>query len=364
MTSSLTVAEAGTHFPRRPGYLSACTMGVPTHETSAALHRDLDAWCSGSASAATYGQAVEDSRALYATLVGVAPEAVATGSQTSSLVSIIAAGMPDNAEILCVTGDFSSVVHPFVQQAHRGVTVRFAELHDLADAVTDATTLVAFSLVQSATGAVANSDAVREAAARHAALTLCDLTQAAGWLPVNAGDFDATVCHTYKWLCSPRGAAFLTLSPALIESLVPIAAGWYSADDVWSSCYATHMPLAKTAGRFDVSPAWSAWVGAREALTFFNRLDLAAVREHCAGLGDELCRGLGIAEAHSAIVTWPDADATRLAALTAAGLTASGRAGRVRVAFHLWNTREDVAAILAAVHGEAAGDAARSGTLR
>jgi selenocysteine lyase/cysteine desulfurase len=35
--------------------------------------------------------------------------------------------------------------------------------------------------------------------------------------------------------------------------------------------------------------------------------------------------------------------------MQAAGISASGRAGRARVAFHLWNTDDDVAAVLEAL---------------
>ncbi|MDF2555635.1 MAG: selenocysteine lyase, partial [Microbacterium sp.] len=43
-----------------------------------------------------------------------------------------------------------------------------------------------------------------------------------------------------------------------------------------------------------------------------------------------------------AIVSWPDADGSALAHLRAAGISASGRAGRARVAFHVFNDEADV----------------------
>ena len=46
------------------------------------------------------------------------------------------------------------------------------------------TDLVAFSLVMSACGSVVDADAVVEAARRVGATTFCDLTQAAGWMPL------------------------------------------------------------------------------------------------------------------------------------------------------------------------------------
>ena len=41
-------------------------------------------------------------------------------------------------------------------------------------------------------------------------------------------------------------------------------------------------------------------------------------------------------------MTWHDPDGTDLMRLQAAGLTASGRAGRARVAFHVFNDAESV----------------------
>ena len=346
---ALQLDDARAQFAGARGYLAACTLGLPTAGTLAAIRADSESWARGEASAARYGDVVERVRASYAALVGVSPEAVAIGSQTSVIAGMVAASAPDGAEVLCVDGDFSSMVFPFLAQAHRGVTVRHVSPHDLAASVGPDTWLVAFSLVQSATGAIADADAIGDAARTHGAFTLCDTTQAAGWMPVDAAVFDATICHTYKWLCAPRGVAFLTVGAAFGALLRPVQAGWYAGADVWDSCYGPDMTLATDARRFDVSPAWPAWVGAEPALELFRRLDLAAVRDHTVGLADSLCDGLGIEKHGQAILSWPDPEGTDLRALTAAGLTASGRAGRARVAFHVWNDEEDAALALAAL---------------
>ena len=64
------------------------------------------------------------------------------------------ASAPDGAEIVCVDGDFSSMVVPFARagapRGHRACTLRSTRL---AEAIGPRTWLVAFSLVQSATGA-------------------------------------------------------------------------------------------------------------------------------------------------------------------------------------------------------------------
>jgi selenocysteine lyase/cysteine desulfurase len=344
-----TLAEARAQFAPDRGYLSACTLGLPTVKTVEALRTDLAAWHAGHRGPVDYERAVAAGRAHYARLVGVGIDTVAIGSQTSVMAGLIAASVPDGAEVVCVDGDFSSIVFPFMQHEHRGVSVRHVPLEALANSITERTWLLAFSLVQSATGRVADADAIVEAARRAGAVTLCDVTQAAGWMPVLAERFDLTIGHAYKWLCSPRGVAFLTVSPTFAPKLRPAQAGWYAGEDPWQSCYGPNMRLSPTARAFDVSPAWQAWIGAEPALELFAGIDPAVVAAYDGGLGDALCDGLGIEQHGQAIVTWPDADGEQLALLTDAGLVASGRAGRARVAFHLWNDEDDVEAVLRAL---------------
>ena len=343
------LAQAMESFDNTPGYLSAATMGLPTRAAVAEMTEKLHQWASATCNPMNYGDIVERTRGHYARLVGIDPTRVAIGSQTSVMASLIACSLPAGSEVLCVESDFTSIVFPFLQ--HTDLVVRAVPLAELADSVTATTTLVVFSLIQSCNGAVADVEAITAAAARHGARTLCDVTQAAGVHPVDATQFDATVCHAYKWLCSPRGVAFLTISEDFAGHITPVQAGWYAGEDVWSSVYGTEMNLAKDARQFDVSPAWQAWVGAEQPIAMFADLDIAELWEHTTGLGNQLCDALGIERQNQAIVTWPDESGTDLAKLTAAGITASGRAGRLRDAFHLWNTEEDVAAVIAALHG-------------
>ncbi|MFV0432488.1 MAG: aminotransferase class V-fold PLP-dependent enzyme [Leucobacter sp.] len=329
-------------FSAAPGYLSACTAGLPTAATVTAMRAFTDEWAAGRMDARELSAGVERCRELFAEIARVAPDRVALGSQVSQLVSVVATAVPDGAEVLCATGDFASLTHPLEQLAHRGVRVRYARVSELAEMVDPDTALVAFSLVQSANGEVADAEAISAAAARVGARTLVDLTQALGWLPVGAGSFDFAICHAYKWLCAPRGTAFLTVRDGLDEELRPLAAGWCSADEVWESCYAGHTPLAARAGRFDVSPVWPAIDGTEAALRDIAALDPHAVHAHDLALANAARDMLGLPSGNSAIVTWADPEGSDLAAMTAAGITASGRAGNARISFHLWNTAVDI----------------------
>lgn len=346
-TASPALRRAMDSFGAGHGFLAVASIGIPTLETVAAQKHDIDLWASAQLDPQGYDAVIERTRGHFAALVGVPAERVATGSQTSVMTSLVAAAVPDGAEVLCIDGDFSSIVFPFLQRP--GIRVRNVALEELAESITDDTWLVVFSLVQSATGVVADAEAICAAAASHGAFTFCDFTQAAGVHPVDAALFDVTVCHSYKWLCSPRGVAFMTLSERIQPLLTPLQAGWYAGDDVWQSCYGPEMHLALDARRFDVSPAWPAWVGAEPSIRMFAGLDIAEVWAYTSGLGDLLCDALDIPRQHQAIVAWADPDGTDLGKLIAAGVKASGRAGRLRASFHIWNDETDVAAVVAAL---------------
>lgn len=340
----LTAAWSGA-----PGYLNASTLGLPPTATADALHRAVDAWQSGSACAVGYGEAVTASRELYARLVGVPAGDVAVGSQVSVMVGVVAASMPDGSRVLTVEGEFTSVSAPFQAHADRGVQVRAVPLAALADQVRPDTDVVAFSLAQSATGELADAAAVAAAAAEVGALTVCDTTQAVGWLPVEAGVWDVTVCAAYKWLCAPRGSAFMTVRPEVLARLRPTAAGWYAGEDVWESVYGLDIRLATDARRLDVSPAWLAWVGTQSSLEVLAAVPTTVRREHGAGLADAFLTAVGRQPAARPVVALPDPDGRLQERLTAAGCVVAARAGRVRLAFHLWNGQADVDCAAAAV---------------
>lgn len=331
---------ARREFPTGSGYLDAATMGIPPVSAIEALGEDLVLWGSGRRNPAHYGAVAERARGAYARLVRASIDDVAMGSQTSVMAAVAADAVPDHGEVLVVDGDFTSIVYPFMVRCPE--RTRSVPLAALASEIGPTTSMVVFSLVQSATGEVAPVGEIRAAARAVGAITVCDLTQAAGVLPVDARDFDITVCHTYKWLCSPRGVGFMTVAPAVRNRLRPLHAGWYAGDDVWGSIYGPSMRLADSARRFDVSPAWQAVVGAAPAIELFAGLDIGTVHEHTTRLADALLASLDEAPRRRSIVALDDPETELLAAVRAAGMSASGRDGRLRLAFHLWNDETDV----------------------
>jgi selenocysteine lyase/cysteine desulfurase len=336
----LDIAAARDHWRPQGAYLNTASYGLPPDAAWDAMQAALEDWRGGRTSWEHWGDSAEGARAAFARLVGVAPETVAIGATVSELIGLVAASIPDGARLVAAEGDFTSVLFPFLAQADRGVEVAVVPLADVADAVDGRTHLVAVSAVQSASGELADLEAIAAAAAAHGARTFVDATQACGWLPLDAGRFDFLACAAYKWLVSPRGTAFLAIRPERLDEIRPSAAGWYAGADVWSSIYGTPLRLADDARRLDTSPAWLSWVGTTPSLALIERTGVEAINAHDVGLANRLRAGLGLEPAASAIVRLEIEGAPER--LEAAGVRASTRAGAARLSFHLHNTEADV----------------------
>ena len=345
-------------------YLDSATYGLPPKVALQALSAVTAAWASGRYDPVSCDQAVGRARSTFARLHSVLATDVAIGHQVSPMVGLIAASLPPRARVLAAEGDFTSLLFPLLAA---GCDVRTIPLERLADAVDSRTDLVAVSAVQSADGRLADLDAISSAAASYEALTLVDATQACGWLPLDAGRFSVVVTGGYKWLCHPRGTAFMTIAPELGDRIVPLAAGWYAGEHPWDSCYGTPLRLARDARRFDVSPAWLSWHAAAATLELFEAVGLGQIHEHNLGLANRLRTGLGLKPGDSAILSLDAADETT-DRLASAGVKAAVRENRVRLSCHLYNDEKDVDRTLEAltdcVHADGGSSSAPSGKAR
>jgi selenocysteine lyase/cysteine desulfurase len=279
---------------------------------------------------------------VFARLVGVEVSCVAVGSTVSELVGSVVTALPAGARVIVPDIEFTSMLFPLLVQQR--LDVRTVPAAQLAEAVLEGAEAVAFSAVQMSTGEVADHDAIINAADEVGAITLCDATQAVGWLPLEAGRFDAVACAAYKWLMSPRGSAFMTVSDRLLEKVVPHSAGWYAGEDVHASYFGPPLRLASSARRLDLSPAWFSWVGTHPALEVIEQVGIQAIHAHNLALANRFRVGIGLPPSNSAIVC---ADLPGAAErLRNAGIVAAVRGGLLRTSWHLYNDEHDVDRVL------------------
>jgi selenocysteine lyase/cysteine desulfurase len=320
-------------------FLNTASYGLPPTPAWDEFQSVLADWRGGRTSWEGWGDYTERARASFARMVGVPVEWIAIGANTSAMVGLLAASLRDGARVVSTEAEFTSLLWPFMAQG-RGIEVECIPVARVAESIDERTDVVAVSAVQSATGEVADLDAVVDAAAAHEARVVVDATQACGWLPVDASRVDLLACSAYKWLCSPRGTAFMSLRPELHERLTPHAAGWYAGDDPYASFYGPPLRLAPGARRFDVSPAWFPWVATAPTLDILLEIGIDAIHEHDLRLANRFREGLGLPAGDSAIVSavLPEAEEK----LRGTRAMAAARAGLLRTSWHVYNTDDDV----------------------
>jgi selenocysteine lyase/cysteine desulfurase len=148
---------------------------------------------------------------------------------------IVAASLPAEAgdNVVLYERDFDSVLFPWRPLAERGVELRHLPLERLAEGIDDRTALVAVSLVQSSDGRIPDLAAIKATGVR----LFLDGTQAVGAIAVDLDGVDYLVAHSYKWLVSPRGLAFLYVRPERLGEITPWLAGWKSRANPFEDFY-------------------------------------------------------------------------------------------------------------------------------
>lgn len=338
-------------FAPKNTYLNTATIGLLPARTVQALRTAVESVAAGQPT--DMFADVEAARASFARLARVPVRRVAAGASVAVYSGLIAASLPQGAEVLTAEADFSSVVNPFHMRGD--LKVRAVPLERLAESVRPGTALVAVSAAQSADGRVADLTAIRAAAHEHGARTYIDASQAVGWLDLDADDHDFVVAVAFKWLLCPRGVAFLAV-PEDLGGIPPLFAGWVAGERPWDSCYGPVGELARSARRFDESPALLSYAGARRSLELLEELGVDAVRAHDLALADRFRAGLSVLGHEpvpapgSPIVSVPGLG-HRQSELSEAGLQVSDREGNLRAAFHLYNTPTDVDRLLDLLSG-------------
>jgi selenocysteine lyase/cysteine desulfurase len=172
---------------------------------------------------------------------------------------------------------------------------------------------------------------------------------------VKALDLDFYVTGTLKYLLGPPGLAFMYVRKELIDSLTPTVTGWFGQRDPFAFD-PRHFDPSPTARRFESgSPAVPNVYGAVPGLELLRSLGLLRVASQVQELAQALLQGaaeLGIRaktppDTVGPLVVLHARDANLLVQKCAEqGLIVSSRMDGLRVSFHVYNTLEDVQALL------------------
>ncbi len=306
---------------------------------------------------------VADARARAARLLGTMPDCVAFTGNTSSGLSLVAAGLPWQAgDSVAVTWpDFPTVRFAFDNLRELGV--RLVELPrrdgridlDEAARLVPGCRLVVASTVDWMTGAALDAVGLGAICRREGALYCLDAIQSLGAMPTDVSalgvDFLAAGCH--KWQLGPMGLGLFYVSPKANDQLRTAAVGWRSMHD--EETLGDAFRLKTGAGRFEAGTLDIAAIAALGAsLSLLEEVGMEQVRLRIFAVLDELAAGLGERGLRVVSPLGPQERSTILAFehpdpkglfhhLDQARVAVSLRGGRIRLSPHFYNDASDVA---------------------
>lgn len=312
-------------------------------------------------------------RSLVAQLLNVPRDDIAFTKNTSQGLSIVAASMPwqPGDVVVTIKGEFPANVYPWLALQQRGVTVRFVkprngriDLNDLDVALAGAR-LLAISWVQYSNGFKIDLDALSRLCQRRGVLLSLDAIQGVGALPIDLSATPVDFCAfgAHKWLLSPEGVGVLYVNGRVRDLLQPANVGWLGVDwrDYTEFDYET--PLFASAARFEEGTRSLVGIaGLERSLGLLLDAGQANIADHLLRLTDHLAHHLLTMgyriltplehDYRSGILAFahPQRGAQELFdALRKARIVCALREGGVRLSPHLYNTIDDMDAVVDAL---------------
>jgi selenocysteine lyase/cysteine desulfurase len=172
---------------------------------------------------------------------------------------------------------------------------------------------------------------------------------------VKAMNMDFFVTGTLKYLLGPPGLAFMYVRKELIPPLVPTVTGWFAQANPFAYDPQT-LNLSPTARRFESgSPSVPNVYAALPGFQLLQEIGLENVAEHVKTLTKALLASAGELGIHAKtpagsagpLVVLQSKDSIALVQkLVDSGIVASNRHDGLRISFHVYNTMDDVNAVV------------------
>ncbi|MFE5704586.1 aminotransferase class V-fold PLP-dependent enzyme [Rhodococcus koreensis] len=327
------------------------------------LRSTLDDWATGLFDWSDWDHAADHARTEFAAYAMVPPSHVSSLGSLSEAFTTVLSGV-HQGNIVVAADEFRSVLFPAMARGRADtVNVRVVErtpgrsrTEDLLAAIDRSTALVAASEVITLDGERVDIEQLADAAHAVGAQFFANLTQTMGVLRTDLSNLgaDFTAVHGYKWMLCPRGTTWLVGDPAGTWNPEPLAPSWKTTGPP-EHYFGGRYQVAQDATRWNTSPAWFSWIGARAALKLLTQLPARDVADHCLHLADRFtaeATDLGFRSrnngrrSHIVTIDPPEGITLQPASLTAQHVKATLSDGGFRAGFHYFNNIADVDAAL------------------
>jgi selenocysteine lyase/cysteine desulfurase len=371
MLTDSKIQEIRSHFRvfEKQIHLCTCTKGALSDAVENGMQEFLRLWRENGVPWKIWMARYEETRRLFAKSIGAKPEEIAVIYSTSQGISSIASSLKFDKRRKVVMGEleFPASGHIWLTQKLRGAEVTFldsvndripTESYDRA--IDGETAIVPLTHISYKNGARSDVEGVVRIAHERGAYVLVDGYQVCGTEPidVHALDVDFYVAGTLKYMLGCPGLAFLYVKESLIESLRPIVTGAFAQRALFQDSLKNFEP-ALTARRYEMgTPAMPGIYGSAPALELLLEIGMANIAEHIKKLRGALSDGLralripmktpldGAGPMIAVRTASAEAVATKLAEKK---IIVAPLFDGVRIAFHVYNTLDDVQAVLKAL---------------
>lgn len=359
------INQIRTSFPGldRCLYFNTASYAIGNTVATGAFKEISDIWLGGDFNFRHYEIEADWCRAFVAHIINASPDEVALCCFLSIASNIVASQLPETKSANIVVSDieFSSNYFPWLLLRDKGYTLRIVPTDngrilysEFLGAIDKATSLVAVSAVQSATGFHADLALISEQCKRNEALLFVDASQALGVVPldVKAYDIDFLASVSYKFMLGSRGMCYLYIKSDHISDMKPLVAGWRAAELPFESFYGPSMKLSSSAERMDSSQPWFPVHAERKTFEFLEDIGMDYIldrnrqlRSYFYGqIEDSKLKVLPLeqpARSNNIIFDLPESlDIQKL--LDVNKIRASIRNGRLRISFHFYNTKSEI----------------------
>ena len=346
-------------------YLLSHSIGLPARGARAAAADYFEVWESDTSQAwPQWLGAIDGFREALSRLIGGQPASICPQSNVSSALSKMLGALRqsfDAPTILLTEDAFPSLGYVC---EHAGYVVRYiaADL-DATDpavwksALSADVDIVLITHVHSNTGEQIPVADIAGIARRQGVLSIVDVAQSVGVLPVDVGawDIDVVVGSCVKWLSGGPGAGWLWVRPDLIERCTPVDVGWFSHDDPFE--FDIHdFRYAGDALRFwGGTPTVLPFVIARQSIDAIRNLGVDVIRQHNLAMVDLLADALGdrvlspVRPERRSGTCVIRAGEGAVEVLSRQGIAVDQRRGAIRASPHIHTSEGDIATLVAAL---------------
>lgn len=351
---------------RNKTYLNSCSQGALGNPIEASIQAHIRSWHEQGSPWDRWVEEYENARAAFARFIGAEPDEVAVVASASAGINSVASALDFGKRRKVVMGEFEfpTMGQIWLAQQARGAQVDFLEAENgqicaerYARAIDDQTLIVPVTHVCFMNGFRSDVAAIARQARAQGALVMLDGYQDCGTRPIDvkALDVDFYVTGALKYLLCPSGIAFLYVRRELIRSLTPTVTGWFAQQNPFAFD-AKHFDPATSARRFEAgSPPLPNVYCIPAALELLGSAGHDMVAAHIRTLTRALMEGardLGIRiktphDSVGPLVVLQMKDAVAMVQQMADhNIVVSNRMDGLRVSFHVYNTLDDVQAVL------------------